>query len=83
MKIEVLGTGCPSCQRLEEVVRRAADELGGGIEVEKVDNLQKIMNYGVMMVPALVIDGKVVSGGLLTLSDVKELIKKGGDDGVA
>jgi len=86
MKIKVLGTGCPSCVQLERIVRKAADDIGGDIEVEKVDDLQKIMSYGVMMVPALVIDEKVVSaGGFLTTKDVKEIIEKNmeGKNGVA
>lgn len=76
MIIKILGTGCPKCKKLEENARLAIAELGISATVEKVTELDKIMDYGVMMTPALVIDEKVVSSGkLLSASDIKALLK--------
>jgi small redox-active disulfide protein 2 len=71
MKLEILGTGCPKCKKLTELTQQVVLELGLGataavIKVEKIDD---IMNYGVMMTPALVIDGKVVVAGRLPSKD--------------
>ena len=78
MIIKILGTGCPKCKKLEENARAAASELGIEASFEKVTDLDKIMDYGVMMTPGLVIDEKVVSAGkLLSSSDVKALMQKG------
>jgi len=63
MKIEILGTGCSKCNELEEKVKQAVGKSGKFAQVEKVDDLQKIMDYGVMSTPALVIDGEVKSTG--------------------
>lgn len=62
-KIEVLGTGCAKCVKLYENVRQAANELKLECSIEKVTELPKIMSYGVMLTPALVIDGKVAAAG--------------------
>ena len=76
MKIEILGTGCRSCNELEEVAKKAIANIAGFHSVEKVDDLQKIMDYGVMNTPALVVDGVVKSTGkTLSLDEVIELIK--------
>ncbi len=78
MIIKILGTGCPKCKKLEETARQAVAEAGIAAEIEKVTDLDKIMDYGVMMTPALVIDEKVVSSGkILAVSDVKSLLLKG------
>lgn len=75
MVIKVLGTGCPSCKKLEINVRAAISEVGIEASVEKVEDLQKIMEYGVMSTPALVIDEKVVAKGkVLSVGDIKKLI---------
>lgn len=75
MVIKVLGTGCPSCKKLEANVRTAISEAGVDASVEKVEDLQKIMEYGVMSTPALVIDEKVVAKGkVLSVGDIKKLI---------
>jgi len=63
MRIEVLGTGCASCRRLEAHVRTALEETGIAAEVVKVDDIAAIMAYGVMTTPALVVDGTVVVSG--------------------
>ncbi len=63
MKIEILGTGCAKCDKLEALTREAVAELGIEAEIIKVKELSKIMNYGVMLTPALVIDGEVKAAG--------------------
>ncbi|ADV45808.1 thioredoxin family protein [Nitratifractor salsuginis] len=77
MKIEILGTGCAKCKQLEKNVLEALAKTGKFAEVEKVEDLTKIMEYGVMSTPGLVIDGKVVSvGKLLTPDEIADLISK-------
>lgn len=76
MKIEILGTGCAKCKALEAVVKEAVAKIGGFHSVEKVDDIQKIMDYGVMSTPALVVDGKVRSTGkLLSMDEVIAILK--------
>jgi len=65
MKIEILGTGCPKCKKLFELTNEAVKKLGIQAEVTKVEKIQDIMNYGVMMTPALAIDGQVKTSGKL------------------
>ena len=75
MEIKVLGTGCARCESLEKVTRKAVEELNLDASVEKVEDIQKIMEYAVMRTPALVIDEKVVlSGQLPKIAEVKELL---------
>jgi len=73
MKIQILGTGCPKCKKLAENAEAAAKELGIDHELEKVTNINEIMQFGVMMTPALVIDGQVKLVG--KAPDVEELKK--------
>ncbi|MDD2596882.1 MAG: thioredoxin family protein [Candidatus Cloacimonetes bacterium] len=76
MIIKILGTGCAKCKKLEENARQAISEAGIDATIEKVTDLDKIMDYGVMMTPALVIDDNVLARGkLLSVSDIKALIK--------
>ena len=76
MEIRILGTGCPKCKQLEANARAAVAALGNGANVEKVTELAKIMEYGVMMTPALVVDGVVKSSGkVLTAEQLKEILK--------
>ncbi len=78
MVIKILGTGCAKCKKLEENARTAIAEAGIDAGIEKVTDLDKIMDYGVMMTPALVIDEKVVSAGkLLSPSEIKPMLTKG------
>ena len=77
MKIEILGTGCSKCKTLEAVAKEALAKVGGFHEIEKVDDMIKIMDYGVMSTPALVINGVVKSTGkVLSVDDVVALMQK-------
>ncbi len=77
MEIIVLGTGCPKCKTLEEATRKAVEELGVSANVTKEEDIVKIMNYGVMRTPALVVNGKVVvSGRVPNIGELKEVISK-------
>ena len=76
MIIKILGTGCSKCKKLEENVREATGKTGGGISIEKITDLNKIMDYGVMITPALVIDDEVVSvGKVLSPKDIGKFIE--------
>ena len=76
MEIKVLGTGCASCKALFTTVQQAVAELGIEATVIKEEDLMKIMEYNVMSLPALVVDGKVVSKGRkLNIEEVKTLLK--------
>ena len=75
MKIEVLGTGCAGCRALYKTVLKAVEEMGIDADVVKEESLERIIASGVMTLPALVIDGKVVSKGRrLSLDEVKRLL---------
>ena len=75
MEIKVLGTGCAKCKSLEKVTRKAVEELNLDAKVEKVEDIQKIMEYAVMRTPALVIDEKLVlSGQVPKVNELKELL---------
>lgn len=75
MEIKVLGTGCAGCKALYETVKQAVVELNLDTTVIKEEDLMKIMAYNVLKLPALVVDGKVVSSGKkLSLPEVKELL---------
>ncbi|KHO52022.1 MAG: Redox-active disulfide protein 2 [archaeon GW2011_AR13] len=76
MKIKILGTGCPNCKVLEKNTKDAVEELKIKAEIEKVTDITKIMEYGIMSIPALVIDEKVVSyGKVLSSNEIKKLLK--------
>jgi len=78
MKIQILGMGCPKCNALEKNARDAAAELGLAADFEKVNNMDKIMEMGVMMTPALAVDGDVKSVGKLLSKDQIVAVLKGG-----
>ena len=69
MKIEILGTGCAKCHKLDELVRETVKEAGVSAEITKVEDIKKIMTYGVMTTPALVIDGEVKVAGKIPSDD--------------
>jgi small redox-active disulfide protein 2 len=76
MKIEILGTGCTKCKALEEAVKQAVAKSGKYAQIEKVEDIMKIMEYSVVSTPGLVIDGKVVSTGkLLSVDEIVDLLK--------
>lgn len=75
MEIKVLGTGCAKCKSLEAVTKQAVEELNLRASIEKVEDIQKIMEYGIMRTPGLVINGKVVlSGQLPKINELKDII---------
>lgn len=77
MEIKVLGTGCASCKALYATVEAAVAEMGLDARVVKEEDLMEIMKYNVMSMPALVVDGVVVSSGRkLTTGEVKKLLTK-------
>jgi len=77
MKIKVLGTGCARCKSLEKVTRKAVEEMNLDASVEKVEDIQEIMEYAVMRTPALVIDEQVVlSGQVPKMDQIKDLLTK-------
>jgi small redox-active disulfide protein 2 len=79
MKIEIFGTGCAKCKRLEKHVQRVLGDLKVKAEIRKVEDLNEIMNRGVMMTPALAIDGKIVFAGKTSdLDEIREIIKRYG-----
>ena len=61
--IKVLGTGCANCKTTLKLIEDAAKEKGVAVELEKIEDLQSIMSYGVMSTPGVVVDGKVVHAG--------------------
>jgi small redox-active disulfide protein 2 len=76
MVIKILGSGCPCSQRLEKLVKEAVVEMKSDASIEKIQDIQKIMDYGIMSTPALVIDEKVkVSGRVPDKDTIKKLIK--------
>jgi len=77
MKLQVLGTGCPKCQQLAKNAEEALRELGLEGQVEKITDINKITEMGVMVTPGFAIDGEVKAvGKVLSVEEIKELIQK-------
>lgn len=77
MEIKVLGTGCAGCRTLYETVTQAIAELGISAAIVKEEDIAEILSYGVVTLPGLVVDGRVVSAGRkLSLAEVKELLNR-------
>ena len=77
MKLQILGTGCPKCKKLTENAEAAARALGLEYELEKVSDINDIMKFGVMMTPALAVDGRVkVVGKVPSADDIKALLQE-------
>ena len=76
MEIKVLGTGCATCKALFAAVEQVVAEMGIDATVTKEEDLMKIMEYNVMTLPALVVDGKGVAKGKLSAADIKNLLSK-------
>jgi small redox-active disulfide protein 2 len=74
-KLQILGTGCPKCKKLAQNAEAAVKELGLDFEVEKVTDITEIMNFGVMMTPALAVDGQVKAvGKVLSPEEIKKIL---------
>jgi len=77
VRIEVLGPGCMKCEKLYEIVERTLKELGKEAELSKVKDIKSITQYGILMTPALVINGKVLCSGRVPGStEIKEWLTK-------
>lgn len=77
MEIKVLGTGCAGCRTLYETVTQAIAELGISAAIVKEEDIAEILSYGIMTLPGLVVDGRVVSAGRkLSLAEIKELLNR-------
>ena len=75
MEIKVLGTGCPKCKSLEKATREAVAELNVEANITKEEDIVKIMSYGIMQTPGLVInDNVVISGRVPSIKEIKNLI---------
>ena len=76
MKIQVLGTGCSKCEKMAENASQAARELGLDFELEKITDLNRIMEFGVMLTPALALDGQVkVVGKTPSVDEIKKYLQ--------
>jgi small redox-active disulfide protein 2 len=77
MKIQILGPGCAKCTKLADTADTAAKELGIEYELEKISDLNRIMSFGVMMTPGLVVDGEVKSVGTVpSLDEMKKMLSR-------
>lgn len=75
MIVKVLGVGCSSCKKLEQNVAKAIKLLGVDAEIIKIEDMQEITSLGIMSVPALVVDGNILSTGkVLSVNEIKELL---------
>ena len=76
MKIEILGSGCAKCKSVEKLVRNIVEELGIQADIVKVEDLQEIVNRGIMMTPAIFIDGEAkIVGRVPTADELKKLLR--------
>ena len=74
-KLQILGTGCPKCNKLMEETKKAAKEIKLEYEIEKVMDIEKIMSFGVMSTPALIVDGEIkVSGRVPSNEELKKML---------
>jgi len=77
VRIEILGSGCAKCNKTKELAEKAVKETGVSAEIVKVEDFDKILEYGVMITPALVVDGDVkVAGKVPSVEDIKKWITK-------
>lgn len=76
MKIEILGSGCAKCKFVEKLVRNIVEELGIQADIIKIEDLQEIVNRGIMMTPAVFIDGEAkIVGRVPTADELKKLLR--------
>ena len=74
--VQILGTGCAKCEKLKKNAEQAIQELGADAQVEKVTDINKITAYGIMMTPALAVDGQVkIVGKVASAEEIKALLK--------
>lgn len=79
MKVQIFGIGCPRCKKLEANARKAVEEIGIEAEIKKVQDIKEISKFGVMMTPALAIDGKVkCSGEIAPVEKIKKWLQEVG-----
>lgn len=77
MKIQILGTGCPKCKQLTANAEQAVADLGLDATIEKVTEINDIMAFGVIMTPALAVDGEVKAAGkVLSVDEIKEFLQQ-------
>lgn len=77
MDIKILGTGCAKCQQTEKLVREVIAETGAGARIDKVTDIKSIIQYGVMLTPAVVVDGEVkIVGKIPKKEDIKSWLGK-------
>lgn len=77
MEIKVLGPGCPRCQQTEKIIKEAVAEAGVEATVEKITDIMKIMTFGVISTPVVVVDGQVISSGKIPKKEeIQKWIKK-------
>ena len=75
-KIQIIGTGCPKCEKLAELAIQAANELGIEYEIIKIKDINDIINMGVMVTPALAVNDDVkIAGKIPTVQEIKELLR--------
>ena len=75
-KIQILGTGCPKCKKLTENAAAAVEAVAGEYEIEKITDINEIMKFGVMMTPALAVDGEIKTvGKVSSAEEIKSLIQ--------
>jgi len=76
-KIQILGPGCPKCQKLTEDAEKAAKELGIDYEIEKIKDIKEMVKFGVMVTPVLAVDGKAKSvGKALNVEQIKKILSE-------
>ena len=76
MKIQILGTGCPKCQQLADNVKLVIEESGINAEIEKIIEISDIIKFGVMMTPALVVNGEIkFVGKVPSVKEIKEILE--------
>lgn len=75
MKIQILGTGCPKCKKLAALAEEVATEMGIDFEIEKITDINEILEFGIMATPGLAVDGQIkVAGKLPSKEEIKKLL---------
>ncbi len=76
MKIKILGVGCPKCERVEKNVKKVVDDIGIPLEVEKITDIVDMMEYGIMMTPALVVNNEIkCQGRVPSIEEIKSWLQ--------